>query len=204
MRSSTVSTRIRSLLTFLWSATQYKAENLTMPGITGNFYILSNVYIVRTKVYTAKEEVEGGLRMHCCQVQAQKCPGKALLASDCKKVFVKKPHTCLYNHEDVKNLLFIQQLKAVPSSDTDIKKHYDDVLARFGHSREYLLRKTPYSRIHRSLFRIRKDLPEAGPPPLPAAPLEQQPPPTAPPEQQPPPTESDGRRMFAQYVGAST
>ena len=98
-------------------------------------YQPSAAQIVRTKVNTAKEEVEGGLRVRCCQVQAQKCPGTTLLASDCKKVFVKKPHTCLYNHEDVKNLLFNQQLKAVPSSDTDVKKHFDDVLARFGPSR---------------------------------------------------------------------
>ena len=113
---------------------------------------------------------------------------------------MKKPHTCLYNHEDVKNLLFNQQLKAIPSSNTDVRRHYDDVLARFGDSREYLLRKTPYSKIRRSLFRIKKDLPAAGPPPTPPAPSQQQPPPpapsqqpppTAPPEQQQPPTESD-------------
>ena len=97
---------------------------------------------------TAKEEVEGGLHLQCCQ----RCNPKNALAqrswqANAKKVFVKKPQTCLYNHVDVKNLLFNQQLKAVPSSDTDVKKHFDDVLARLGPSRDYLLRKTPYSKI---------------------------------------------------------
>ena len=35
-------------------------------------------------------------------------------------------------HLPLKNLLFNQQLKAIPSSSTDVRRHYDDVLARFG------------------------------------------------------------------------
>ena len=42
-------------------------EYLRVPGLRAG----SSVYIVRTKVYTAKEEVDGGLRLRCCQVQAQ-------------------------------------------------------------------------------------------------------------------------------------
>ena len=64
----------------------------------------------------------------------------------------------------------------------------------FYQTKEGLMRKSSSedSKIRRSLFRIKKDLPTAGPPPTPPAPSQQQPPP----EQQQPPTESDDHQSL--------
>ena len=97
------------------------------------------------------------------------------------------------NNETVQFLRYIDYGR-LRGFDMKTLMSYEISPTSFYQTKEGLMRKSSSedSKIRRSLFRIKKDLPTAGPPPTPPAPSQQQPPP----EQQQPPTESDDHQSL--------